>query len=409
QGAPHCRRWLIAAVAGCLLPLLWFKYGTFVAGTWNAVAAAADLPQLGPFEAHLPVGISFYTFQAISYLVDVHRSHAVPQRRLARTALYIALFPQLIAGPIVRYATIAPQLGERPLRTARAASGIRRFLLGLARKALIADALAPTVDAIFTLPADHLNWSIIATGLLAFHLQIYHDFAGYSDMAIGLGRVFGFRIPENFDHPYGASSIREFWRRWHISLSTWFRDYLFVPLGGSRAGRARVAFNLLVVFVLCGLWHGASWLMVLWGLLHGAAVTAERLGLARLLARAPRAVGVCYTNLFLLGTWCVFRAPDAEASWRVTRAAAGWLGSAPAYAVWEHLTPAFVVVAGAGALTATRLPARGLERLRRGGVRAGAPEQLIMYTRDAMLLGLGIFAAAAVAAGTHRAFIYFRF
>ncbi len=260
-----------------------FKYANFAVGNVNALAPILAITPLAIASIPLPLGISFFTFHAISYVVDVYKRNADAERNLPRFALYILLFPQLIAGPIIRWRDIAAQLPQREQRIADFSYGVRRFVLGLGKKVLIANTLGRTADQIFALPAAELTTPLAWLGLVCYTLQIYFDFSGYSDMAIGLMRMFGFRILENFNYPYIARSIREFWRRWHISLSNWFRDYLYIPLGGNQRGERRAYANLVIVFLLCGLWHGASWPFVLWGAWHGAFLVAERAGLDRLL------------------------------------------------------------------------------------------------------------------------------
>ncbi len=225
----------------------------------------------------LPIGISFFTFHAISYVVDVYRRDATAQKSPVHAALYLLLFPQLIAGPIIRYRDLADQLARRIVTLDDFAYGVRRFIIGLAKKVLVANIVAGPADKMFALPFDQLSAAHAWLGISCYTLQIYFDFSGYSDMAIGLGRMFGFRFPENFRWPYIADSVQDFWRRWHISLSTWFRDYLYVPLGGNRLSPARTYGNLVAVFFLCGLWHGASWNFVIWGLFHGTFLVIERL------------------------------------------------------------------------------------------------------------------------------------
>ncbi len=232
------------------------------------------LPDWTP--VHLPLGISFFTFQAMSYLVDVYRGENQAQRSLVNVALYIALFPQLIAGPIVRYHDIASQIRDRVISLLLINSGIQRFIYGLAKKVLIANPLGLVADQVFAISGGDLTTGTAWLGLVCYTLQIYFDFSGYSDMAIGLGRMLGFRFLENFNYPYISRSIKEFWRRWHISLSSWFRDYLYIPLGGNKKGKLRTYQNLLIVFCLCGLWHGASWTFLVWGLFHGVFLILER-------------------------------------------------------------------------------------------------------------------------------------
>src|SRR6476646_10443526 len=296
------KRRLATAVAGNLLALAVFKYANFAVANIDAIAPIFGVAPLTLAAIPLPLGISFFTFHAISYVVDVYKLTANAQRNVRAFALYILLFPQLIAGPIIRYRDIAQQLVTREASAAEFAYGVRRFVLGLGKKLLIANTLGGTADAIFGLPGAELGAATAWLGLVCYTLQIYFDFSGYSDMAIGLMRVFGFRILENFDYPYLSRSIREFWRRWHISLSSWFLDYLYVPLGGNRHGTALAYRNLVIVFLLCGLWHGASWPFVLWGIWHGLFLVAERAGVGRMLERLGP-VSHVYALLVVMGGW----------------------------------------------------------------------------------------------------------
>ncbi len=260
---------LAAAVTLNLLLLGVFKYAALAARTLNLLPfVSVPVPAVA-----LPIGISFYTFQILSYVVDVYRGEVGAHRDPVTLLLYISFFPQLIAGPIVKYHDIRAQLDERPTDALLCAAGIRRFLIGLSKKLLLANACGRIADAAFgaRAPGTALAW----LGAFAYCLQIYHDFSGYSDMAIGLGKMFGFALPENFNYPYCSGSIKEFWRRWHVSLSAWFREYLYIPLGGNRRGRVRTACNKFIVFFATGLWHGASLNFILWGLWHGAFSSLE--------------------------------------------------------------------------------------------------------------------------------------
>jgi len=301
-GRSSTKKPLAFAIAINVMVLCLFKYADFIAENVNVIAGKPllDLPQIA-----LPIGISFFTFQAISYLIDVDKSNHLVQRNPFKLSLYIALFPQLIAGPIVRYQHIAAQLGRRTHHIRLFTSGLRRFILGLSKKVLVANAVGVLADSIFENPT---TWSTPNAwiGIIAYSLQIYYDFSGYSDMAIGLGRMFGFRFLENFKFPYSASSIQEFWRRWHISLSTWFRDYLYIPLGGNRAGATRTYIHLIIVFFITGLWHGASWNFVFWGLFHGFFLLAERAGFSKILSRFNW-FGHLYTLLVVMVAWVFFR------------------------------------------------------------------------------------------------------
>ncbi len=270
--APRYRRlWFIVAFLIDLLFLGFYKYAGMLVSTLNTIAGT----QLSDPGIALPIGISFFTFQAMSYVADVYRGKAQGTKNFFKVLLYISFFPQLIAGPIVRYRDIADEIDKREVTPAAAARGLRRFSFGLAKKVLIANSLAVMTDAIYALEPSALSIPIAWLGALSYMLQIYYDFSGYSDMAIGLGHMFGFHFLENFEHPYAASSMLDFWRRWHISLTNWFRENLYIPLGGNRKGKTRTWINRFVVFFFTGLWHGANWTFVLWGLFHGLLTCLE--------------------------------------------------------------------------------------------------------------------------------------
>ena len=284
-----------------------FKYADFFLTTVNGLFGLS-LPLTG---VRLPLGISFYTFQTMSYTIDVYRGHVRPQRNLATFATFVCLFPQLIAGPIVRYSDIAPELRSRTHTLSDAAAGTRRFVLGLAKKILFANLLGELVSGFRASQEQSVLYFWL--GAAAFTLQIYYDFSGYSDMAIGLGRILGFHFPENFRYPYCAGSITEFWRRWHISLGSWFRDYLYIPLGGNRKGKGRQLLNILLVWLATGLWHGADWTFVLWGLLYAALLTAEKLFLLRGLKKL-RVLNHIYVLLFVTLGFVLFDADSVRSA-----------------------------------------------------------------------------------------------
>jgi D-alanyl-lipoteichoic acid acyltransferase DltB (MBOAT superfamily) len=316
-GDPTRRLWLVGSIGICLSVLGVFKYFNFFAASSIAMLEGLGLtPGWTAVNILLPVGISFYVFQAISYIVDVARGDLEAENRLERVALYIAFFPQLVAGPIVRAASFFPQMDRQPrLSRGLIAAGLRAFLLGFAYKAGIADNLAQFVDPVFgdaMTPGDSdlAAWSnaAIIGATLAFAGQIYFDFAGYSLMAIGVARWFGFFIPKNFDYPYAATDIADFWRRWHISLSSWLRDYLYIPLGGNRGSKLATYRNLMITMVLGGLWHGAAWTFVAWGALHGVGLSLHRWLFGNSKTRIGFGVGLILTQLFVLLTWVPFRA-----------------------------------------------------------------------------------------------------
>ena len=294
------RLWLGAGVALHLGLLFWFKYAVFTLSNLNRLGLGLPVPAVV-----LPIGISFFTFQGMSYLVDVYRRDVPAERSLTGLALYIALFPQLIAGPIVRYKDVAAEISDRHESVDEAAQGLSRFFAGLGKKALLSNAMAQIADAAFTgAPSAALAW----LGAAAYAFHIYFDFSGYSDMAIGLGRIFGFHFLENFNYPYLSTSITQFWRRWHISLSGWFRDYLYIPLGGSRRGTARTVFNLFVVWAATGLWHGADWTFLVWGLYFLALLLGEKYLWKNALEKLPAPLRHLYALLFIVLGWVWFRA-----------------------------------------------------------------------------------------------------
>lgn len=293
---------LIASVVINLGILAVFKYSAFFVESINAVTGLyIPVPQID-----LPIGISFFTFQALSYVIDVYRQTVEPQKNYFYVLLYITFFPQLIAGPIVKYRDISEQIVAREQSVEKIALGMRRFICGLAKKVLIANTMGQTADVIFSSENGYSSILTAWLGALAYLFQIYYDFSGYSDMAIGLGKMFGFDFKENFNYPYGAVSVRDFWRKWHISLSTWFKEYLYIPLGGNRKGRLRTVLNRLIVFFCTGLWHGASWTFVIWGLYHGVFLLLEEF--IPILGRLPKILNHIYTLIVVTVGIVIFRA-----------------------------------------------------------------------------------------------------
>ena len=292
--------------------LTYLKYANFFLDNFNGVRSIFGHSIIEFKEIVLPIGVSFFTFQAISYLVDVYRKTSPVQKNYLDLALYISLFPQLVAGPIVRYNDVVDQLKNRVLSMSKAAQGVHRFIIGFAKKILIANYVGYIADLIFGQSIDDISTGAAWLGIVCYTLQIYFDFSGYSDMAIGLGKIFGFDFIENFNLPYIADSIRDFWRRWHISLSTWFRDYLYIPLGGNRKGELLTLRNLMLVFLLTGLWHGASWTFVIWGIYHGVFLLIERLGFDKLLNFVYKPIRIAYTLLVVMVGWVLFRSETLE-------------------------------------------------------------------------------------------------
>ena len=302
-------QWALAA--GIILNigiLSLFKYSAFWVENLNWGLALFGAGQVAHTPLSLPLGISFFTFQATSYLVDIYRKTAKVERNPIDLGLYISLFPQLIAGPIVRYHQIAAQLKKRVTSWERFAEGAKQFVQGLAKKVLLANTFGFVADDIFAMHGSQLTTSVAWLGIICFSLQIFFDFSGYSNMAIGLGRMFGFELPINFNFPYIAKSVREFWRRWHITLSTWFRDYVYIPLGGNRKGQSRVLLNLIIVFFIVGLWHGASWTFICWGLWHGLFMARERTSFGSWVKSLWLPLQHIYTLLIVVFGWVLFRA-----------------------------------------------------------------------------------------------------
>lgn len=299
----------VAASAVINLSLLcFFKYADFLIGTVNHLFSS----DISTLDIALPIGISFYTFQTMSYTIDVYRGDAKVQKNFISFGAYVALFPQLIAGPIVRYKTISDQLDGRKESVDEFYEGIRRFLIGLGKKVLIANQVGALWSEVSGTAVWHLTTATAWLGAIAFTLQIYFDFSGYSDMAIGLGHMFGFHFLENFDHPYESKSITEFWRRWHISLGTWFKEYVYIPLGGNRKGKFLQMRNILIVWLLTGLWHGAAWNFVIWGLYFCALLVAEKMFLGKLLAKLPGVICHVYTMFFVIVSWVIFSWGDCS-------------------------------------------------------------------------------------------------
>jgi len=382
-----------------LLLLAVFKYGGFIVSNFDAVLRPFGFGIPVP-RIMLPLGISFFTFHCLSYIIDVYRHRFAANRDPIEVALYIALFPQLVAGPIVRYKTVARQLRMRRHTLGRASAGARIFVIGLAQKVLIADQVAQIVEVAFDrtpLPSMLEAW----TGLVAYTVQIYFDFAGYSNMAIGLGLILGFTLPRNFRLPYTSQSITEFWHRWHISLSSWLRDYLYIPLGGSRGGALQTYRNLVTVFLLCGLWHGASWNFVLWGVWHGTFLVIERIGLSRLLLDVPMPVRWVYTQLVVMGGWVLFRSNDLSVAGVIYGGVIGRYGmDAMSFEMHSALLPGAVMALLAGCAFAV-FP-RWIKLQSTTG-------PLMALADSAWFVCLLLLGIVYVAAGAYSPFLYFRF
>lgn len=393
---------LVASVAASLSMLLFFKYADFAIQVVNACLGTG----LEALRLALPIGISFYTFQTLSYTVDVYRGDADVQKNLISFGAYVAMFPQLIAGPIVQYRTIDAQLRARRETVGQFAQGVHRFLIGLGKKALLANsagALWDTVQAMNTADVPALTaW----LGLAAYAFQIYFDFSGYSDMAIGLGHMFGFRFLENFDFPYLSRSITEFWRRWHISLGTWFREYVYIPLGGNRVSPGRHAVNLLDVWLLTGLWHGASWNFVLWGGYYGALLLMEKHVLSRWLKRLPPACGHLYCLFFVLIGWVLFAFEDFSQGLGFLKALFGAAGQSAANGETLYLLYNHAVLLALCAVGSTRLPQRAGRWLCRRLQNRALPLSLL---QNAFYAAVFLLSVAWLVDASYNPFLYFRF
>jgi alginate O-acetyltransferase complex protein AlgI len=406
-------RWLLAfAVVFNLGLLVSCKYANFLADNLNVILHWFALAPVQLRPAHLPIGISFFTFEALAYLIDIRRGKTTAERNPINFGLFMTLFPRLIAGPVVRYSDIAAALNGRLVCREQVASGIRRFVLGLAKKMLLANTFAHTADALFHLSPAQLSASAAWLGVVCYTLQIYFDFSGYSDMAIGLGRLFGFELAENFNYPYTARSITDFWRRWHISLSSWFRDYLYIPLGGNRHGPARMYLNLMLVFVFCGLWHGASWTFLVWGLFHGFFLVLERLGWGRLLERGPHILQHAVTLVIVMVGWVFF---EAHSLGHAGTYLSAMIGLHAGEYVWHDFWGrelALALSAGVVGCCPVWPALRQIWRSLLGQAPAWRRVALTAFGEFASLGGMCVLFAASVlqlAAGTYNPFIYYRF
>ena len=384
------RLWLTVSIAVGIVLLTVFKYADFFLQSFAAVTNLS-IPLL---KLALPIGISFYTFQCMSYAVDVYRGETVAQKDLIAFGAYVALFPQLIAGPIVRYVDVARELEHRTTTLEDAMAGIRRFLMGLGKKILLANQLGLLTELFRSSGEKSIlfHWMYA----IAFMLHIYFDFSGYSDMAIGLGRIFGFHFIENFNYPYLSKSVTEFWRRWHMSLGSWFRDYVYIPMGGNRVSRLRWVFNILTVWMLTGLWHGASWNFVLWGLLFAAVLLIEKW--LPVLQKLPMGLRRVYVLLIVLLSFVLFNAAD------LTQAAqdlAGLFGGLP-LTTQESLyyLRSYAVVFLIGIVGATPLPKHLAQRL---------PEKVMAVAEPLVLAALLLTCTAYLVDGSFNPFLYFRF
>ena len=392
---------MIVTVALALSLLGFFKYADFVIETVNRIGHTdIDLLRLS-----LPIGISFYTFQTISYVIDVYRGDARVQKNIISYGAYVTMFPQLIAGPIVRYSTIDEQLRTRRESAEEFAGGAERFVIGLGKKVLLANSAGALWDSIRVMDASTMPALTAWLGIAAYTFQIYFDFSAYSDMAIGLGHMFGFRFLENFNYPYQAKSVTEFWRRWHISLGTWFREYVYIPLGGNRVSRARFIRNIMIVWMLTGIWHGADWNFVLWGIYYGVLLLVEKLFLKKYLEKTPGWLQHVYTMFTVMIGWFIFTWNENESGFAYLKAMFGMGGGfADRGTVYLLYTNAILLVMLI--LGSTDLPARlaGLCRARIAG-----RDTLTTVVRCVFLTAVFLLSTAYLVNASYNPFLYFRF
>lgn len=385
----------------------YYKYANFFVDNINHVFNTS----LALEKIALPIGISFYTFHNISYIIDVYKRKIAAQPDLVNIALYISFFPQLIAGPIVRYVDIADQLYHRVITSELFASGVKRFIIGLAKKVIIANAFAFIADDIFNLASKEWNMASTWVGAIAYSIQIYFDFSGYSDMAIGLGRMFGFRFLENFNFPYSATSIQDFWRRWHISLSSWFKDYVYIPLGGNQVKPFKLYLNLSIVFLLTGFWHGASWNFIIWGAIHGLFLIIERIGLNELLKKIPVVFSRIYMLLVVVTAWVFFRLEDfSRARNFISIMYGGGSSEEPSFSFYRYFD-SYTLILLFAAILFSASHRHWLNRLNDWLAQKNNPFVVPIYSYGVIVLyaGLFIYTLLQIAGNTYNPFIYFRF
>lgn len=402
--------WLTVSIVANLALLGYFKYFNFFLENFTAFCYNTGLDRFIPestAKIALPLGISFYTFQTMSYTIDVYRGRIKATKSFLKFASFVTMFPQLVAGPIVRYSDIEEQMNNHQLRLDDFVIGIKRFIGGLAKKVIIANSLAAVADHIFALPSAELSTGLAWLGITSYSLQLYFDFSGYSCMAIGIGRMIGFRFPENFNFPYISRSITEFWQRWHITLSTWFRDYLYFPLGGSRKGNLITYRNLFVVFVTCGLWHGASWNFLIWGLSHGVFMILEKVPALQRLGRLPRFFQHLYMLLAFNLTLAIFRVETIPGAIKFLKAL---LGFAPNPTTWHTLRELMqnniLVIFVVAIVFSTPVVRNSIVYFKKVFARYNNGLQLSYLM---ILSVLFVLSAMSLASGTYNPFIYFRF
>ena len=393
---------LIVSSVISLTLLGFFKYADFAVGTVNSITGA----DIGLLHLALPIGISFYTFQTMSYTIDVYRGEARVQKNLISFGAYVSMFPQLIAGPIVQYKTIDKQLRSRKETSVQFAQGVNRFMIGLGKKVLLANNAGALWDGIRTMPFDAIPAATAWMGLAAYSLQLYFDFSAYSDMAIGLGHMFGFRFLENFNYPYISKSITEFWRRWHISLGTWFRDYVYIPLGGNRVGTVRRIRNIFLVWLLTGIWHGADWNFVLWGVYYGVLLLLEKFFLGKYLERLPAVLRHGYCLFFVMLGWNLFVFDDMSMGLGYMRALFGGYGQGlwnreTVYLLYNHAVLLLLLIFGS-----TQLPGRIGRRI---CAALSGSDTAVILVKNVFYAGIFVLSVAWLVDASFNPFLYFRF
>lgn len=399
RSVSHKKTFLTLTVVVNLGILIYFKYCSFLIDNINGLLSY-DLPLL---EVIMPIGISFYTFQAMSYVIDVYRGEVKAQRNIYKLALYISLFPQLVAGPIVKYHDVNHQIDNRTVNFRKVTYGVKRFIIGLSKKMLLANTLGAVADKIFSQPVEQFDSATAWIGAVAYALQLFYDFSGYSDMAIGLGYIFGFKFLENFNYPYISRSITEFWRRWHISLSTWFKEYLYIPLGGNRISPARTYVNLFIVFLATGIWHGASWNFVIWGLWNGLFIIMERItNWHKKDGPVIRFIQHSYTIFIFLIGWVMFRAPNMTYAWDYLKNMFGFISKHTLSHDFIYYVDHIELLAfGVAVLCSMPLFTKMLT--------LSDKHVVLKSLINVWLIVLFILSTALIASSTYNPFIYFRF
>ena len=391
---------LIIAIIFNLGALAVFKYlGFFVSSLNDIIGFSIPIPNI-----ELPIGISFFTFQALSYVIDVYRGEVSPQKNLGKVMLYISFFPQLIAGPIIKYHDIEKQIDNRQQTIDLVVNGFRRFIVGLSKKVLIANTMATVVDSIYSTNQSEVNILTAWVGAIGYTMQIYFDFSGYSDMAIGLGKMFGFEFKENFNYPYISTSVKEFWRKWHISLSTWFKEYLYIPLGGNRKGKGRTCLNKIIVFFCTGLWHGANWTFVIWGLYHGIFLLIESY-IPKI--KIPKFIKHIYLLLVVTIGFVIFRADDiSQGIFMIEKMFTGFEFSSTSMSLFVgQMTPLFITTLLVAIIAS--LPFKNFVN----SIVSKNEKTMKVYNSALYVLSFGLLALCMLnlSSGSYNPFIYFRF